>query len=468
MSLRKKTLLVIGATLFGLVAGLYGATSNILLGSFKKAEAQNTRQVVQEVLGVLGQTQEDFKDRFVDWAAWDDTYRFIEDRNPQYIQSNLSSESLAALRINLILYVNRSGSLVFGTGFDSKSQKIKPIPDLIKQYLSSPQPLLAHSKLDSYTTGILLLPEGPMLIASMPIITSRKTGPIRGTLIFGRYLNQDEINKLSKITRTHLSLRKLNEANLPNEFQTARDALINPRNQKPKVGKIYNGQCPNSNGQCLILVRTLSGGAIAGYSILKDIEGKPILLLRVKVFREIYRQGQSSQGYLIASVVIVGLIFGGVTLLLLEKLVLSRLARLSANVNRIGQYSNLSARLSVDGSDELSDLATTINQMLETVENSQRQLQESEERHRAVVEQIAEGIYLVDVASRRIIEANTALSQLLGYSLAELLEINVYDLIDSDRAIIDPNYPTSPTRKTRLHPRTLLPSSRWFSGRCGS
>ena len=56
-------------------------------------------------------------------------------------------------------------------------------------------------------------------------------------------------------------------------------------------------------------------------------------------------------------------------------------------------------------------------------------LRESEERYRAVVEQAAEGILLVDVDSRRVLEANAAYQGLLGYSPEEILRLSFYDLV---------------------------------------
>ncbi len=47
-------------------------------------------------------------------------------------------------------------------------------------------------------------------------------------------------------------------------------------------------------------------------------------------------------------------------------------------------------------------------------------LSRSEERYRAVVEQSAEGLYLVDGDTKRILETNPALQNMLGYTAAEL------------------------------------------------
>jgi|GEM_PF-1385094 len=64
---------------------------------------------------------------------------------------------------------------------------------------------------------------------------------------------------------------------------------------------------------------------------------------------------------------------------------------------------------------------------------AERELRESESRYRAIMEQSADGIYLVDPDNRRIIEANRALQRLLGFSAEELAGMSLYDLIEAER-----------------------------------
>ncbi len=60
------------------------------------------------------------------------------------------------------------------------------------------------------------------------------------------------------------------------------------------------------------------------------------------------------------------------------------------------------------------------------------QLRDSEERYRAVVRQSSEGIFLADVTSKIILEANQAYCQLLGYSFEEIKKLTLYDVVDLD------------------------------------
>jgi two-component system, cell cycle sensor histidine kinase and response regulator CckA len=60
-------------------------------------------------------------------------------------------------------------------------------------------------------------------------------------------------------------------------------------------------------------------------------------------------------------------------------------------------------------------------------------LNDNEERYRAVVEQTSEGLILADIDSLRVIECNEAFARMLGYSVAEVLNLTAYDFVADDR-----------------------------------
>jgi class 3 adenylate cyclase len=90
---------------------------------------------------------------------------------------------------------------------------------------------------------------------------------------------------------------------------------------------------------------------------------------------------------------LVGGVFGVLTVILLERLVLRRLARLSEAVSEIGKSSDLTLRVSTPGTDELSDLGASINGMLEDLEKNAAALgQERETVERLLLNVLPESI----------------------------------------------------------------------------
>lgn len=64
-------------------------------------------------------------------------------------------------------------------------------------------------------------------------------------------------------------------------------------------------------------------------------------------------------------------------------------------------------------------------------------LRESQQLYRTVVEQADEGIFLVDIETMRVFEANAALCRSLGYAAEELAGMTLYDIVAHDRETVD-------------------------------
>ena len=357
MKLYQKTLLTIGITLSGLIGVLYATTSSILVNGFTQLEKREVRQNVQRVKNAYSNYLNEFNSLNYQWAAWDETYTFIKNGNQEYVKRNLRPADFQTLNINLILYLNSSGKLVYGQGFNLKQSKYQPVPKGFLPSLRAKMNLRQEPNKLSRFRGIVLLPEGPLVLSALPILTGQGKGPPRGTLIMGRYLNSDEIKRLSQLTRLAITAYKVSDRTLPADVMTANATLSQA---SPEEGSI--------------VVQPTSTDTIKGYSLLRNIYNEPALLLRVDIPRDIYKQGQVSLRYFIVSLLVVGFVFTVATLLLLRRLVLSRLARLSNEVKSIGTTGDFSMRVAVAGADELSSLGSTINWMLEALESFLKEL----------------------------------------------------------------------------------------------
>ena len=403
MTLRRKTLLIIAGTFYGVIILLFFISRSILLESYSDLERQSTQLDVERVLTAYSQVLSSLDTTTADRAAWDDTYAFIADPGEEYIRSNLTDSTFTELGLNLMLYKDPSGQNVFGKAFDLEDEEEIPLPPGVSTYLAENDFLLTHQDTESSYTGTIVLPEGPMIISSQPILTSEYEGPIRGTLIIGRYLDAAKIDELAEITLLSIAIHKFNDPQVPPDFSAARTSI---------------------SAASPIFIQPLSEQSIAGYTLIKDISGRPALMLRVDAPRDIYQQGQSAISYLILTIVGVSLAFGLVTLLLLEKQVLSRLSYLSRNVSDIGTSGKLSARVSVPGSDELSRLGATINGMLAALEQSETELRELFEEEKQLRQDLeAEINKRVEFTHTLVHELKTPITPVLASSELLLEEV---------------------------------------------
>ncbi len=363
MSLRQKTLLLTSIILISLMAVLSASLSTILLNSFIRLEEKNTRRNVQRVKEALYDKTQELGNLTEDWAAWNDTYEFIEDRNERFVQGNLTQTTFSNLQINYLILFNRNIQQIYGQGFNLAQEQYTGIPTSLRNKLTANSILLQHVDTHDISKGIIVLEEGLLLIASHPIVTSENKGPIRGSLIMGQYLNESTIKSLEQQTQLSLSLHKLDSPQINKQLKEVA-AQLKPTEEE------FSGNILEAP----ILVEPLNKKTIFGYALLPDISGQPKILLQVELPREIYQQGLNSFGYLMISLLLVSLVFGAGSLFLLEKLVLSRLANLSKDVQKIGSTGDLSLRVKALGEDELTSLATTINSMVQKLETSNKEL----------------------------------------------------------------------------------------------
>ena len=354
MSIRKKTIIIVGIAFVCLTLAAYLALSSILVNRFGNAERAEVRDSTQRAVDTLNDQAATLNDSAREWASWDDTYAFIADSNRTYIQSNLQPDaSFRNLQISLMLFINAQHQVIYAKGYDLATEHDFVVPDDLKSTLADDGLLTSRTSPDRSMRGVMSLPQGLMLVAAQPILTSDGAGPARGTLLWGRSLDAYETGKLSEATHLSLAIQPVHSPNLPSDMHAV-------------LASVSAGNP--------ITVQPLDKGTIAGYALINGIDGKPAALLRETQPRTIYAQGQTAIRYLIAAIAAVGLFAGIGTVLLLEKWVLSRTTRLSGAISGIAASGDAGARVSMDGSDELSHLAGNINDMLVSLEASQRQL----------------------------------------------------------------------------------------------
>ncbi|HEX7713802.1 MAG TPA: CHASE4 domain-containing protein [Bacillota bacterium] len=395
MAIRKRVLYVVGTACTILIVLLYSTTQIFLASRFGAIERDSVHQSLLQVVNALDNELHDLGKETDDWASWDDTYRFIATGDPNYISINLPDETFMDLQLNLILYLDKSNRVVYGKAFDlTKAREIRD-PRIFTILALSDR--LTNVKGEQSRTGIVLLPEGPLLLAAHAILTSERKGPSRGSLMMGRFLNQDEIRKLATIT--HLPIAIYPYVQFQNRFQEKRFHLDLDH---PK------------------LVQPLNGHQVLGGRLLSDLSGNPVLVATVQLPRNIYRQGQASIFYFGLSLVGVGVFLAILVAGFLGKVVLNRLASLNQCIKQIAISSDLSIRLPVSGADELSNFARVLNRMMNNLEQMHQKLEDSNRQLAAIIEFLPDATLVIDEAGR-VVAWNRAMEEMTGVPKQEII-----------------------------------------------
>ncbi len=418
MTVRQKILLIIAGMLIWLMVILYITTSRITLNGLAKLEDKAAHGNIDRIRESLSSEMHNIGSSAADLAKSDETCRFMQGDRGTY--ANISSSTFSGSRLSLLALVNTSGRIVYARAFDNKSEKLYGIPPSLIPIVSGISPYVRRSNRGHRNTGVLVTVKGPMLISYQPI--ARNNGPVYGTLVVGRYLDGVELRRLQNISRSPISMRLyVNDAGMPADFRLAKSAF---------------------QTDISYFSRPLNSDVMVAYTIVKDLAGNPSLILQTRVKRDIYHQGRQILWYSAISVLIIGIVFGILVMVIVDRVVASRLVHLATSVARIGECGDLSTRVSMPGDDELSQLADAINGMLSDLDKAQLQLRDSEERYRVLVSALPD--YLWVHRNGVLIYVNQSAADALGFTIDEMMGSQVLDyVVDEHRSRFAENARTS-------------------------
>ncbi len=401
MNITRRTLLIIASLLVFQLLVFYLTSRAFFLQNFAQLEEQWAISNVKRALVFLESQEQNLITIAQDWAAWDDTYYFVQEPTEDYIKSNLLDETFESLGINLMLFINISGKLVFGKAYDLEAHQEVPLPEGWEEHFHPGSPLLHHTDPKDGKVGLITLPKGPMLIASYPIVTSEEEGPIMGTFVMGYYLTQAHAEKLSEVVRSPVSFLSLHAPQVPAGLARGEEFALH----------------------------VVDSRTIEVFALLRDLYGQPALVLKVTMPRELYPRSQTAFYFFSLLNLLLGLAFGAVILLFLRQHLLSRLVRLSESLVAIARSGSISARVAVEGRDELAEVGAKVNELLASLEASRRALEESERWHRLLINSITDGLWVVD-RELKLQQVNEPGAGFLGRKAEEISGKSMQELLE--------------------------------------
>jgi sensor domain CHASE-containing protein len=169
MSLGRKIGLSILALVIVSIMLTYGILRLVILPSYVALEKEEAKKDVGRVLKALDREIYHLYRFARDWASWDDTYRFVQDQNPLFVDSNLVTETFVHSDINAIYICNSRGEVLWGEVVDTETSKRVKMTNLLSHHFPANHALLQHKTVDSHVKGILLTEKVPCLSLHVPL-----------------------------------------------------------------------------------------------------------------------------------------------------------------------------------------------------------------------------------------------------------------------------------------------------------
>ncbi|HOF88151.1 MAG TPA: CHASE4 domain-containing protein, partial [Armatimonadota bacterium] len=334
MSVRITTLCILLGTLLGLTAVIGVGAYHFTRTRATDLEDYQMRRALLWVEQAWEQRTDSLCTIARDWGAWDTAYRFVTAGDPLFVRENFTALTLASLQVTHVALFDRAGAL--------RARYGAPLP---------PEMLvLARTTAGAACHGLLRTADDVLLVAASPILRSDGSGPVAGTLVMTRTLSVEHPARTWRFPEITVAARRWDDARALSGFTRAAPALTQ---------------------QAAMTCFPLSARTMVGFLRQDDLLGHPALVLRVERDRAQYHRDMHL--FWLRMLVIFALCLLGslLAVILLDRLVLSRLTRLHGQMRVIAAERNFAARVMVSGRDEVAGLASGVNDMLEALQQAE-------------------------------------------------------------------------------------------------
>ncbi len=204
MSLRARAVLLVSVCTV-LVLGVIALVDRTVVGrEFENAERQEVERDVQRVQNAIRVELDALDVLLIDWSSWDETYEYAAGINPDFEERSLPEELDEALQVSAFIIVDLGGRDLARYSRTPDGDR-GPITALT---LGNPQRerLLRMVGRDGPTAGIVPTDGGALLLVARPILRNDDSGPTRGTMIMGRWLDASFAERLAADLTTPLEV----------------------------------------------------------------------------------------------------------------------------------------------------------------------------------------------------------------------------------------------------------------------
>lgn len=319
-------------------------SSRSISASFSALELARAEQTGERARRLLRQQLDNLSASSKDYAYWHDTVRFVEGKNPAFLDDNFTAESLKSLGLSGVLLFGADGKPRGATALNDSAGLGEPEAAVRRAAEALLPAVLADARSETVVNTYRDIEGALYLMTATPVreLSAVHTPPRGAQVMFSRL----------------------------GTFQRERfgDVLMN------QVALSFERTAP---GRADFEMRILSEEVAEAWAVVRDHQNQPVVQLVVSLDRLLHQQGKALVWAAASQVALAGLILGALLVLLLDRLLLRRLKQMQRQLTEIGTR-GARAEIPVDqtGDDELSDVAKGLSRVLELT----RQMAEQRDR----------------------------------------------------------------------------------------
>jgi len=344
MSIR--TSVLISVNLIALVfLGIILISTNMMINrSFDRLERHNILEDLNRLHSEVDRSLDELEKNTRDWATWDDTYGFVQDSNPGYLENNFTTNTYTNYGLSVVIIMNKNLEIRYAGYYpqDEESETIFELPVGIEYALSSLNRKLVTIGEEHSLRGLWQTPEANLMFVALPVLKSDGSGPSIGYFIMAKTVTDDYFRELKGFKGSEIIAYDLNDEQNQNLSLQEKLKQIRAEDKVQLLGK----------------------DKILARDVISDLFEKDIYLVEIISKTEATQIGIDLRNFILLLYVFLAVLQSILLNRFLRTRVLDRLLSVQSQLKVLSSHPEQRGIVQYKGNDELSVLADDINSML--------------------------------------------------------------------------------------------------------
>lgn len=352
MSLNKKLVLLLALTGIVLLLLFHVASRAILKPSQEDQKLIFVESLKKRIRMAFSFAEKNIGILSANWSDWESMAHFVTSPSQEFTDDVFPDMIFFEDMTDLVVVTGAEQNIIFSKAYQGgrfyAADRLVDAGDIHE---------LTHRVTPKYdtVTGIVNSLRGPVMVVASPVIIGQTLKSVGGMLVLGRFIDGEMLEKITPYVMEDVKILPLESAGI-RRFHS----------QTMKGSDLYY---------------TENQDRLTVYHLLKDLGGNPAVVLHIetdnRIFKVITRHVMTFNVNVVAVVILLGLMlyFG------IRSHIIRRVLYISDSMKRIEGLEDLSTRIKIKGKhggDEITYLVTTINAMLDKLEQEKNQREVAE------------------------------------------------------------------------------------------
>ena len=286
MSLRSKVIGTLMSVLALYAFAAWFALDNVYTSAFNNLEQDNVYDHLARTSQFIESERVDVDLIVKDWAVWNESMKFVLGRDGSFKEDNLDHAYLHELGMSYGAFFDSEHRLIWSEAYTADGS-IEPIDSLISEEVLKASINLTPQESGELLSGFIQTEKGPAFISSAAVHWSFQESSPGGYMIMGKVLDQNRLQVLSDTMLTQFDILPTTFGQQDASFTASITRLLS----RPGSQQLLRNH-----------------DTIFGLSLIQDITGQDLGIIRVSIPAEISRLGGSALRSSITMILIAALV----------------------------------------------------------------------------------------------------------------------------------------------------------------